>query len=176
MVRKAYIKQIDYYLPADVVSNEDIVTDFPEWSVEKIARKVGVNKRHVASKNETASDLAIKAAERLFAKGEVSRDEIDYVLFCTQSPDYSLPTSACIIQDKLGLRRNIGALDFNLGCSGYVYGLSLAKGLISCGVANSVLLLTGETYNKHLHPKDKGNRTIFGDAASATVISTNGIS
>lgn len=88
MVRKAYIKQIDYYLPADVVSNEDIVTDFPEWSVEKIARKVGVNKRHVASKNETASDLAIKAAERLFAKGEVSRDEIDYVLFCTQSPDY----------------------------------------------------------------------------------------
>lgn len=176
MVRKAYIKQIDYYLPADVVSNEDIVTDFPEWSVEKIARKVGVNKRHVASKNETASDLAIKAAERLFAKGEVSRDEIDYVLFCTQSPDYFLPTSACIIQDKLGLRRNIGALDFNLGCSGYVYGLSLAKGLISCGVANSVLLLTGETYNKHLHPKDKGNRTIFGDAASATVISTNGIS
>ena len=102
MVRKAYIKQIDYYLPADVVSNEDIVTDFPEWSVEKIARKVGVNKRHVASKNETASDLAIKAAERLFAKGEVSRDEIDYVLFCTQSPDYFLPTSACIIQDKLG--------------------------------------------------------------------------
>ena len=152
MVRKAYIKQIDYYLPADVVSNEDIVTDFPEWSVEKIARKVGVN------------------------KSEVSRDEIDYVLFCTQSPDYFLPTSACIIQDKLGLRRNIGALDFNLGCSGYVYGLSLAKGLISCGVANSVLLLTGETYNKHLHPKDKGNRTIFGDAASATVISTNGIS
>ena len=128
MVRKAYIKQIDYYLPADVVSNEDIVTDFPEWSVEKIARKVGVNKRHVASKNETASDLAIKAAERLFGKGEVSRDEIDYVLFCTQSPDYFLPTSACIIQDKLGLRRNIGALDFNLGCSGYVYGLSLAKG------------------------------------------------
>lgn len=176
MERKAYIKQIDYYLPVHIVKNEDIVADFPEWSVEKIAQKVGVNKRHVASESETATDLAIKAAKQLFAKGEVSRDEIDYILFCTQSPDYFLPTSACIIQEKLGLRRNIGALDFNLGCSGYVYGLSLAKGLISCGIANSVLLLTGETYNKHLHPKDKGNRTIFGDAASATVISTTGIS
>ena len=96
-------------------------------------------------------------------------------MFCTQSPDYILPTSACILQERLGLRKNIGAIDYNLGCSGYVYGLSLAKGLICAGIARNVLLLTAETYNKHLHPKDKGNRTIFGDAATATVISTEGI-
>lgn len=170
----AYIKTLYYYLPEKIVTNEDIVREFPEWSVEKIASKVGVNKRHVAMPDETAADLAVKAAECLFSHGEVNKDEIDFVLFCTQSPDYILPTSACVIQNKLGLSTKIGALDFNLGCSGYIYGLSLAKGLVLGGIARNVLLLTGETYNKHLHPKDKGNRTIFGDAASATVISTSG--
>lgn len=172
---KAYIKSIAYYLPQTIVTNEDIIKDFPEWSVEKIASKVGVNKRHVAAASETATDLAVNAAEVLFARGEVSKEDIDFVLLCTQSPDYLLPTSACIAQDRLGLRTSIGALDFNLGCSGYVYGLSLAKGLICGGIARNVLLLTAETYNKHLHPCDKGNRTIFGDAATATAVGTEGI-
>ncbi len=171
---KAYIKQIAYYLPKHVITNESIVADFPEWSVEKIATKVGVNKRHVAAKDETARDMAVKAADKLFSKELIRREDIDYVLFCTQSPDYKLPTSACVIQHELGLQKNIGALDFNLGCSGYVYGLSLAKGLILGGIAKNVLLLTAETYSKYLHPKDKGNRTIFGDAATATIISTDG--
>ena len=133
------------------------------------------DKRHVAAEDETALNMAIKAAERLYQNENIKKEDIDFLLFCTQSPDYKLPTSACIIQHQLGLRKDIGALDFNLGCSGYVYGLSLAKGLICSGIAKNVLLLTGETYSKHLHPRDKGNRTIFGDAASATVISTSGI-
>ncbi len=171
----AYIKALTYYLPKTTVSNEELIKDFPEWTVEKIAEKVGVNTRHVASIDETAADLAVNAANKLFEENtEIEKDSIDFVLFCTQSPDYILPTSACIIQAKLGLRTDIGALDYNLGCSGYIYGLSLAKGLIEGGIAKNVLLLTGETYNKHLHPKDKGNRTIFGDAATATVVSSNG--
>lgn len=174
-MKEAYIRDIAYYLPDRIVTNEEIVRDFPEWSVEKIASKVGVNKRHIAADNETATDMAIKAAKKLFQSGDVEREEIDYILFCTQSPDYILPTSACIIQEKLGLKRNIGAVDFNLGCSGYVYGLSLAKGLVVAGIARNILLLTGETYNKHIHYKDKGNRTIFGDAASATIVSESGI-
>lgn len=174
-MERVYIKDIAYYLPEKVVTNEDIVRDFPEWSVEKIASKVGVHQRHVAAADETAADLAVKAAQSLFKQGKCGPQEVDFVLFCTQSPDYFLPTSACIIQKRLGLRIDIGALDFNLGCSGYVYGLALAKGLVVSGVAANVLLLTGETYNKHLHPKDKGNRTIFGDAASATLVGTDGI-
>jgi len=171
----AFIKAIDYCLPERVVTNEELVAEFPEWTVEKIADKVGVKERHVAGSNETAADLAVKAAEQLFANHpDLRRESIDFVVFCTQSPDYVLPTSACIIQTKLGLRTDIGAFDFNLGCSGYVYGLSIAKGLIAGGIAENVLLLTGETYNKHLHPRDKGNRTIFGDAATATVVSTDG--
>lgn len=163
------------YLPEKIVTNEQLVKEFPEWTVEKIADKVGVNQRHVASEEETATDLAIKAAEKMFDEHpEISRNNIDFILFCTQSPEYFLPSSACIIQDKLRLPTKSGAFDFNLGCSGYVYGLAIAKGLIVGGIAKNVLLLTAETYNKYLHPKDKGNRTIFGDAATATVVSTDG--
>lgn len=171
---EVYIKEIAYYLPENVVSNEDLVREFPEWSVDKIADKVGVCKRHVAFSEETATDLAVLAAEALFTKGMVKREDIDFVLFCTQSPDYKLPSSACIIQDRLGLGTQCGAFDFNLGCSGYEYGLAVAKGLVMSGISSNVLLLTGETYNHYLHPRDKGNRTIFGDGASATVISTEG--
>lgn len=172
----AYIKDLAYYLPQQIVTNEQIVEEFPEWSVEKITDKVGVHQRHVAAENETAADMAVCAAHKLFNQGKCFKEDIDYILLCTQSPDYLLPTSACLIQDKLGLRKDIGALDFNLGCSGYVYGLSLAKGLVVSGIASNVLLLTAETYNKHIHPKDKGNRTIFGDAATATVVSSEGMS
>ena len=172
---KTYIKALAYTLPENEITNEQLVKEFPEWSVDKIADKVGINTRFVASENETSSDLAVKAAEKLFLENpKINKDDIDFVLFCTQSPDYFLPTSACIIQNRLGLPTTCGALDFNLGCSGYIYGLSLAKGLILGGIANNVLLLTGETYSKYLHPKDKGNRTIFVDAGSATLISTEG--
>lgn len=172
---QAFIKAITYALPDREVTNESLVAEFPEWSVEKIADKVGINKRFISSENETSADLAVKAAERLFVENsDLKKESIDFVLFCTQSPDYFLPTSACVIQNRLSLPTSCGALDFNLGCSGYVYGLSLAKGLLLGGIASNILLLTGETYSKFIHPKDKGNRTIFGDAGSATLISSEG--
>lgn len=172
---KAFIKNISYYLPEKIVDNDDLVAEFPEWTVEKIAAKVGVNKRHVAADDETATDMAVKAAQTLFDNNpNLDIATIDFVLFCTQSPDYFLPSSACVIQHRLGLSTTCGGFDFNLGCSGYVYGLGIAKGFIESGIAKNVLLLTAETYNKYLHPKDKGNRTIFGDAATATLISTEG--
>jgi 3-oxoacyl-[acyl-carrier-protein] synthase-3 len=169
----AYIKDIDYYLPQKCITNEDIIEEFSEWNIEKIVDKVGVNKRHIASESETAVDMAVSAARKLLDHG-IDKNSIDFLLFCTQSPDYFLPTSACIIQDRLGLLKETGAIDFNQGCSGFIYGLSLAKGLIAANIAKNVLLLTSETYNKRLHPKDKGNRSIFGDGASATLISTEG--
>lgn len=171
---EAYIKAISYYLPEKVVTNEQLVEEFPEWSVEKIAKKVGINERHIAAEDETAGDMAYKAAEKLIQENGIKRDSIDFVLLCTQSPDYFLPSTSCLIQNRLGLPTKCGAFDFNLGCSGYEYGLAVAKGLIVSGVAKNILLLTAETYNKHIHPKDKGNRTIFGDGASASLISTEG--
>ena len=170
----AYINAISYYLPEEVLTNEALVSEFPEWTVEKVAGKVGVTERHIAAENETAADMGTKAAEKLFTEHNIDRSVVDFLLFCTQSPDYYLPTSACLIQERLGLSTHVGALDFNLGCSGFVYGLSLAKGLIAGGIAKNVLLITAETYSKHMHPLDKGNRTIFGDAAAATLVSTEG--
>lgn len=171
---RAFIKAISYYVPDRVVTNEALMVDFPEWSVEKVASKIGVLQRHVVNEGQCASDLAVEAAEKLFLDYNVEKSEIDYLLLCTQSPDYFLPTTACLVQNRLGLSTSIGALDFNLGCSGFVYGLSLAKGLIVAGIAKNVLLITAETYTRHLHPKDKSNRTIFGDGAAATLISTEG--
>lgn len=171
---KAYIKAISYYLPEIIQTNEDLVNEFPEWTAEKVAKKLGISQRHLATENETSGDLAYKAAKKLINENNIDPSTIDFILLCTQSPDYFLPTTACILQSKLGVSKNSGALDFNLGCSGYIYGLSLAKGLIVSETAKNILLITAETYSKFIHPKDKINRTIFGDAASATLISTDG--
>lgn len=169
-----YIKGISYYLPEKNQTNEELVKDFPEWTVDKVASKIGISERHIAAENETSADMAVEAGRKLFKEHNINPWEIDFVMLCTQSPDYFLPTSACIIQDKLGIPIRSGAIDFNLGCSGFVYGLGLAKGLIVAGIAKNVLLLTSETYSKFIHYKDKSNRTIFGDAAAATLVSTDG--
>jgi 3-oxoacyl-[acyl-carrier-protein] synthase-3 len=168
--RRAVLKAIRSFLPASKLTNDALANEFKDWEVEKIYAKTGIAVRSIAGAQECASDLAVAAAEQLFGSGVVSRDRIDYLLFCTQSPDYFLPTTACIIQDRLGLSTNCAAIDINQGCSGYVYGLSLAKGVIECGIASNVLLLTAETYSKHIHPGDRSVRTIFGDGAAATWI------
>lgn len=170
----AYIKAISYYLPEKVVTNEELVKEFPEWSVEKVAQKVGVESRHLAADDETAGDMAEKAARKLFKEYQIEPKSIDFLMLCTQSPDYFLPSTACILQDRLGIPTSAGAFDYNLGCSGCVYGIAIAKGLVTAGIAKNVLLLTAETYNKYLHPSDKSNRSIFGDGAAACLISTDG--
>lgn len=159
----SYIKAIEYYLP------ELINYNCPE---DQMTHKIGIYSKHIAGENEFASDLACKAAEKLFESGVV-KDEIDFLLYCTQSPDYFLPTTACLLQQRLGLPISCGALDFNLGCSGYVYGLSLAKGLIESGQARNVLLITSETYSKFVNPKDRTVHLLFGDGAAATLISVS---
>ncbi|WP_027799245.1 ketoacyl-ACP synthase III [Paraburkholderia dilworthii] len=173
---QARILDIAGYLPEQVLTNEELAALYPEWSADKILAKTGIRQRHIASVGQTAADLAYEAARNLFAQNAVSAQDIDFVILCTQAPDYVLPTSACLLQDRLGIATHAGALDINLGCSGYVYGLSLAKGLVETGAARCVLLLTADTYSKYVHPLDKSVRTLFGDGASATAIigSTDG--
>jgi 3-oxoacyl-[acyl-carrier-protein] synthase-3 len=173
-MEKAVIRAISYSLPKYSLTNFDISKQHPEWSVEKISNKTGIHERRIVDEETSVSDLAIEAAEKLFKVYKIDKSTIDFVLLCTQSPDYFLPTTSCIIQDRLGLSKNIGALDFNLGCSGYVYGLGLAKGLIFSNSAKNVLLITSETYSKFIHQDDKTNKTLFGDAAAATLISNGG--
>jgi 3-oxoacyl-[acyl-carrier-protein] synthase-3 len=174
MMSRATIAAVEYHLPALSLTNEQLAVCFPEWPASKIEEKLGIKRRAIAANDECSSDLAVAAALRLFDTCDCVPSEIDFVLFCTQTPDYVLPTTACLIQARLGIRKAAGALDFNLGCSGYVYGLGLAKGLVETGQAANVLLLTGETYSKLMHPTDKATRTLFGDAGSATWVKAVG--
>jgi 3-oxoacyl-[acyl-carrier-protein] synthase III len=169
-VPHSQIGPIAVHFPERVETNEQLQTDNPDWNVSLIAEKTGIALRYIAAPEETASDLAVKACEKLFRENNLDPKSIDFVLLCTQTPDYPLPTTACLLQDRLGLSTNCGALDFNLGCSGFVYGLSLAKGLIASGQCKRILLVTAETYSKYISPDDRSLRTIFSDAATATLI------
>ena len=166
----ARVEDIAVYLPETVLGNDELASLYPEWPADKILEKTGIKERRIAAQGETAGDMAYEAARNLFAQGHVTAQDVDFIILCTQAPDYVLPTTGCLLQDRLGISRQAGALDINLGCSGYVYGLSLAKGLIETQAARCVLLLTSDTYSKYIHPLDKSVRTLFGDAAAATVI------
>ena len=171
MTVQARIRSIFHYIPEQVLDNEELARTFTSWTEEKITRKLGIEKRPICGSDETAVDMAVKSTEALFEQGNFAPEEIDFVLLCTQSPDYFLPTSACLIHERLGLPKSCGALDFNLGCSGYVYGLSLCKGLIEGGMARNVLLITSETYSKYIHSLDRASRPLFGDGAATTLVS-----
>jgi 3-oxoacyl-[acyl-carrier-protein] synthase-3 len=170
----AKIAAIATHVPDRILSNEELAGLFPTWPAEKILEKTGIRERRIAAPDETASDLAFAAARKLFASGAASPDEVDFLIFCTQASDYVLPTTACLLQSRLDLPRHIGAIDVNLGCSGFVYCLSLGAGLIASGAASRILILTADTYSKYIHELDKSVRTLFGDGAAATLLCAAG--
>jgi len=162
--------KIAYVLASGVLTTDDLVKEYPEWTSEKVVAKTGVVSRHVVVNGETALDLAERAAKELVSSCDVKVEDVDFLLLCTQSASYILPSSACLLQNRLGIPTSAGALGFDHGCSGFIYGLSLAKGLVSSGMAKNVLLVTAETYTKYISREDKSTRTIFGDGAAATMI------
>ncbi|WP_394552738.1 3-oxoacyl-ACP synthase III family protein [Agromyces sp. MMS24-JH15] len=170
----ARIAAVDYYLPQEVLTNADLSAQFPEWSVEKIASKTGIHRRHISAADEFSSDLATAAGRKLFADHGIEPESIEYLIVCTQSPDFYLPSTACIVQEQLGIPTTAGATDITLGCSGYIYALGLAKGLIESGQVSNVLVITADTYTKFINPSDKSVRTIFGDGAAATLVLGDG--
>jgi 3-oxoacyl-[acyl-carrier-protein] synthase-3 len=176
----AYIKAISHYLPSKIFSNEDFFSVFPESVAQKDNyTRIGVKQRRIVAPDTTASDLATEAARTLFSEHQILPSDIDFLLFCALEFDHTFPASVSFIQEKLGLPTSCGALDYSLGCSGYVYGLSLAKGLVESVGMKNVLLLTSSTLTKKIHEKDRSSRFVFGDAAAATLIAPraeNGIS
>jgi len=168
---KAAIKAVTSFLPAGELTNDQLAEEFGMWHGNQIFEKTGVAVRHVSARDECASDLAVAAANKLFESGVCVSEEIDFLVLVTQMPDYFMPTSACLVQNRLGLRTTCGAIDINLGCSGFIYGLAVAKSLVEAAVASTVLLITSDTYTKWINPKDRSTRTLFGDGAAATLVS-----
>jgi 3-oxoacyl-[acyl-carrier-protein] synthase III len=166
---KLKISEIAYHLPALVEGVDILKEDNPDWDIPKILDKTGIITRHIAAQDETAVDLAYAAGIKLLNLS-VNPDQIDLLILVTQSPDYVLPTSACILQDRLGLPKNCMAFDINLGCSGFVYALSIAGGLIESGIAKKGIILCSDTYTKYIAKDDRTCRPIFSDGAAAVFV------
>ena len=171
---KVKISSISYHLPEKTEGLIDLQRDNPDWDMPKLLEKTGIRTRHIASSDQTASDLAYIAAEQLLSDTQI-RNQIDLLILVTQSPDYLLPTSACILQDRLRLSQNCMAFDINLGCSGFVSALSVAGGLIESGVVNTGLILCADTYSKYIDIHDRACRPIFSDGAAAILIERTAI-
>lgn len=170
MAIKATIKACRSYFPEGRLDNNQLAREIGVWSAQQILDRTGIAVRAVAAPEETASDLGFAAASKLFSDEVCRPSQIDYLLVCTQSPDYFLPSTACLLQHRLGLPNDCGAFDINQGCSGFVYGLSVAKGLIETNAATQVLLITTDTYTKYVNTHDRGVRTLFADAGAATLV------
>ena len=162
------IADIGVALPDNVVSNDDLRAQYPDWDFDRLEARTGVMFRHIAADGETALDLAVAACDALKDSGAL--DGIDGLLFCTETPDYPIPSNACLLHGKLELPQNVLALDINMGCSGYLYSLEVAQSLIKSGAASRILLATADTYSRLINPGDRSTRVLFGDGAAASII------
>lgn len=165
------LDKIAYYLPGNPVTNQELQKQNPDWIMDDVAKKTGVYERYFTNHDETAFDIALKACKTLFEEEGVDKNEIDGIIFCTQSPDYIMPSNSHLLHRSLELRQNVFAFDIDLACSGFVYGVAIANGFISTGLAKKVLLVTADTYSKHINKRDRSARTLFGDGAAATLLS-----
>ena len=156
-------------VPSTKINNFDLSDSFGEIEVKKIIKNIGVETRHVASVMQTTSDLCYESAVRVIKSLDWQPESIGALIFVSQTPDYQLPATACVLQARLGLSKNTIAFDVNLGCSGYVYGLYLASSLINSGVER-VLLLVGDTISKIVKKNDRSTELLFGDAGTATAL------
>lgn len=164
------IAEIGVALPETIVSNEDLRAKYPDWDFDRLEARTGVMSRHIAADDETALDLAFAACEGLKASGAL--DGVDGLLFCTETPDYPIPSNACLLHGKLELPQDVLALDINMGCSGYLYSLQVAQSLIKSGAASRILLATADTYSRLINPGDRSTRVLFGDGAAVSIITS----
>jgi 3-oxoacyl-[acyl-carrier-protein] synthase-3 len=156
------------YVPARVLTNADL-EKLVDTSDEWIVTRTGISQRHVASDEEATSDLAYHAARGALAAAGLDPADLDMILVATATPDMFFPSTACIVQDRLGARR-AGALDISAACSGFIYGAGVANGLIRAGTARTVLLVGAETLTKVVNWQDRNTCVLFGDGAGAVVL------
>ena len=164
------IKGLSAVVPKRIINNRDFTGLYSNKEIENIIKTTGISERRFADAEVCSSDLCYLAAEKLLDEMNIDRDSIDLLIFLSQTPDYHLPATAPLLQNRLNLSKNCGAFDINLACSGYVYGLSTAFAYASQKGINNVLLLVGETLSKITSEHDKATCLLFGDGGTATLI------
>ena len=157
-------------VPPGVVDNRDLGYLIPEEEIDKTINNIGIEQRRIADADVTASDLCYKAALQLMDDNGIDPASIDVLLFMSQTPDYRIPATSCLLQHRLGLPRETMCFDISLGCSGYLYALSTAFAYASMQGINRVLLLDGETFSKIVNRRDKVDWPLYGDAGTATLV------
>lgn len=157
-------------VPKQIINNYEYTQYFPADQVKEVVDKVGIFERRFADENTCSSDLCFAAAERLIADNNIDRSEIDLLIFISQTPDYRMPATSITLQHRLGLSGSCIAFDINLGCSAFMYGLSVAYGMMQGGHIRKALILDGETRSKVYSPKDRRSAFIFGDAGVAALL------
>jgi len=157
-------------VPKTVINNYEYTIHFPPDEVKEVVDKIGVYERRFADDGTCSSDLCFAAANKLIEDNNIDRQEIELLIFVSQTPDYRMPATSIILQDRLGLSKNTIAFDINLGCSGFIYGLSVVYSLIQHGSIKKALLLDGETRSRVYSPKDRKTAFIFGDGGVAALI------
>ena len=162
--------KISYCLSSKAITNKDLETDFDETTADAIFAKTGISTRFQTEGDILASDLGFMAAKKLFKEYNIQKETIDYLIFVSSCLDYKSPTTACVLQNRLGLKTTIGAIDILHGCTGFIYGLSTAKGLIATDQAEKILLITADSPTKLVHPEDLELLSIFSDGAAATLV------
>jgi len=165
------IQAITSFLPEQVIDfRENYKTIFGDKRVEETIRATGIEQSHLARLDQTSSDLCFYAAEELFERENVDKFSIDGLVFVSQTADYILPSTSIVLQNKLGLSKDVICIDIHYGCSGYIYGLLQAVSWIKVGMCENVLLLAGETNSKLVNPLDFALKMVFGDAGTATLL------
>ena len=164
------ISGISATVPKNISRNIDMAGFIPKEEIEKTINSIGIIEKRFVDADTCASDLCFSAAEKLIAEMNIDRTTIDVLIFMSQTPDYKIPATAPILQNRLRLSKNTAAFDVGLACSGYVYSLSIAFAYASLPGINRILLLDGETFTKIVNPRDKVNAPLYGDAGSATII------
>jgi 3-oxoacyl-[acyl-carrier-protein] synthase III len=167
------ISGISAVVPKCTVNNYDTSSLFSENEIQKIVNMTGIIERRKADPKICSSDLCFNAAQELMNKMKIASNQIDLLIFLSQTPDYRQPATAPILQYRLGLPKTVGAFDINLACSGFIYGLSTAFAYASIQGIDRVLLLVGETLSKIVSDRDRATSLLFGDAATAILIEKN---
>lgn len=168
MSGSARISRIEYALPDRVVTNADLQRENPDWRMDKVFAKTGVEERRFAAKDELASDLAFHAATKLLEGRD--RAKVDGLIFCTQSADQIMPHNAALLHARLDLPKSVAAFDITLACSGFVYGLALAKSMVHSLCLRKVVVVCGDTYSRYMHPKDRSTIGLIGDGVAAILV------